>query len=180
MHGIIFAELKKYVDTRLGGGAWDGLLREAGMPGRLFMPVEEYPDVTAVALVTAAARITKLDAQVLLQDFGRFIATDLLKMYASRIRPEWRTLDVVEHTEETIHRVVRQRNAGARPPELKCVRTSPGEVVIHYRSGRRMCGVAKGIVLGMADHFRETVAVTEEDCMLRGGDECRITARKTA
>jgi hypothetical protein len=33
MHGVIFAELRKYVDTKLGRDVWDDLLKEAGLGG---------------------------------------------------------------------------------------------------------------------------------------------------
>jgi hypothetical protein len=56
MHGIIFSELKKYVDERLGAAAWGALLEKAGMSGRIFMPVQEYPDADAVKLVCAVAK----------------------------------------------------------------------------------------------------------------------------
>jgi len=55
MHGIIFSELKKYVDERLGGAAWGALLEKAGMSGRIYMPVQEYPDADAVKLVATVA-----------------------------------------------------------------------------------------------------------------------------
>jgi Haem-NO-binding len=178
MHGIIFSELKKYVDDRLGGAAWGALLEKAGLSGRIYMPVQEYPDADAVKLVTTASAITGRPAQAVLEDFGEFIAPDLLKMYASLIRKEWRTLDVIEHTEETIHRVVRHRNPGAKPPELRCSRIGPDEVVVVYSSPRKMCAVAKGIARGMARHFKETVATSESSCMLAGAKECRISVQR--
>jgi len=58
MHGIIFSELKKYVDDRLGGAAWGALLEKAGLSGRIYMPVQEYPDADAVKVVTTASAIT--------------------------------------------------------------------------------------------------------------------------
>jgi hypothetical protein len=99
-------------------------------------------------------------------------------MYGSLIPREWRTLEVIEHSEETIHTVVRRRNPGAQPPELRCQRLGPDEVVVVYSSGRKMCGVAKGIVRGMARHFKETVAITESSCMLAGAKECRISVKR--
>ncbi|PYQ42091.1 MAG: hypothetical protein DMF77_14115 [Acidobacteria bacterium] len=178
MHGIIFSELKKYVDDRLGGAAWGALLEKAGMPGRIFMSMQEYPDADAAKLVSTASAITGQPAQAILEDFGEFIAPDLLKMYASLIPKKWLTLDVIEHTEETIHTVVRRRNPGARPPELRCQRLGPDEVVIVYSSPRKMCGVAKGIARGMARHFNETVAIGESSCMLAGAKECRISVQR--
>jgi hypothetical protein len=177
MHGTIFSELKKFVDARLGPDAWRPLVREAGLGARLYVTVSEYPDAEAVALVGAASRTTGMPAQDILEAFGEFIAPDLLGMYRALVRPEWRTLEFLENTENTIHRVVRLQNPGARPPEIRCTRTGPAEVVIHYGSERRMCAVARGIVKGVAAHYGETVTLEEPRCMLRGDEECRLVVR---
>jgi hypothetical protein len=177
MHGVIFSELRKYVEDRLGESAWPKLLEEAGVAGRIFLPVKTYPDEDALTLVSTAVRLTGRAQDALLEDFGAFIAPDLLKMYGHLVDKDWKTLDVIEHTEETIHKVVRARNPGAAPPELQCSRPSKDEVVITYASPRRMCAIAKGIARGLAAHYDETVRVGERACMLKGDPECRITVR---
>ncbi|MET0554476.1 MAG: heme NO-binding domain-containing protein [Vicinamibacteria bacterium] len=178
MHGLIFVQLKKYASSRLGPEAWDELLRKAALTGRMYLPVQQYPDDEFAALVRALSLRTGGDADALLENLGAFMAPELMRMYGSLLRPSWTTLDVVEHTEHTIHRVVRARNPGARPPELKAERTAPDEVVVTYDSPRRMCGFAKGVVRGLARHFRETVTLDEETCMLRGDACCRLRVRK--
>ena len=177
MHGIIFSELKKYVDTKLGGDAWTNLLQEAGLRMKVYMPIQAYPDQDAVALVSTGARITGQPVDGVLQDFGEFIAPDLLRMYGALLKNEWRTLDILERTEETIHRVVRSQNPGAEPPRLQCSRLSASSLVIVYSSSRRMCGVAKGIVRGIAVELGEKVVVSESTCMLKGGTRCEISVR---
>jgi hypothetical protein len=177
MHGIIFAELQKYVTARLGAGAWDELLKQAGLGGTLFLPVQEYPDGHALALVATACRITGKEPGAILEDFGEFIVPDLVKTYGSLIKPEWKTLDLIENTEDTIHRVVRARNPGARPPSLKVERPRPNEVIITYSSARRMCALAKGIVKGIAKAYKERVTMLEPSCMLLGAPACRITVK---
>jgi heme-NO-binding protein len=180
MHGIIFSELKRFVEESVGNGKWPVLLHEAGLARRTYLPTQEYPDAEAFALVAAACRITRLPAATLLESFGTFMVPDLVRLYGSLIDPTWRTLDVLEHTEAAIHRVVRLRNPGAKPPELVCRRERPDEVTIFYRSARKMCGVAIGIVHGLARHYAEDVAVQHGPCMNDGADECVIRVRLSA
>jgi predicted hydrocarbon binding protein len=177
MHGLIFAELKKYVDAKLGPSAWDALAEQAGLRGKIYTSVREYPDEEILALVTTACRLTGLEATKILEDFGEFMVPSLLELYGALIDPGWRTLDVIEHTESTIHRVVRLRNPGARPPELSARRVGSGQVELTYSSGRKMCGVAKGIVRGLAGHFGERVTVDETSCMLAGAPACQMVIR---
>lgn len=177
MHGIIFAELKRFVDQGLGAEAWGRVLTHAGIENRTFMTFQEYPDAELAALVRAASGLTGKPADVLLESFGEFMVPDLLAMYGSLLDARWKTLDVIEHTEETIHQVVRRRNPGARPPELRCDRPGPREVLIHYTSHRRMCAVAKGIARGLARHYGEAITISEGTCMHRGSQECLISVR---
>jgi hypothetical protein len=130
-----------------------------------------------VALVGAASATTNLPADAILEDFGHFIAPSLLGMYRTLVKPEWKTLDLLEHTEHTIHSVVRARNPGARPAKLHAVRTAPDKVDLTYRSDRRLCSVAKGIVKGVAEHYGEKVEITETECMNKGADACRMEVR---
>jgi predicted hydrocarbon binding protein len=174
MHGIIFAELKKYVQARHGDDTWKALLQRAGLKNSVYLPIRDYPDAEVVAIVGAASEATGAPAGEILEDFGGFIAPDLLAMYRSLVKPEWRTLEFLENTEETIHRVVRIKDPTARPPELRCERVSASEVVVRYTSARRLCAVARGIVQGVADHYGERVEILEPSCMLRGDAECRI------
>ncbi len=177
MHGIIFAELKKYVEARHGGDTWNVLLKESGLGMKMYMPVKAYPDEETVAIVTTASRLTGQPAAAILEDFGEFIVPDLAGLYRALIKPEWKTLDMIEHTEATIHKVVRINSPGAKPPELKVTRVSPTEVTLIYTSARHMCSVAKGIAKGMAKFFNEKIAITETTCMTKGAPECRMSIK---
>jgi predicted hydrocarbon binding protein len=178
MHGIIFAELQKFIDYKLGRGTWTRVLQQAGLNSKIYIPVQEYPDEEAVRLIVTAAQMAGLELQDALEGFGEFIVPDLVKTYATVIKSDWKTLDVVERTEETIHRIVRIMNRGARPPEIRCVRPSKTEVVITYSSERKMCFLAKGIVKGLARRYDEKIVISESECMLKGADHCEITLKK--
>lgn len=102
------------------------------------------------------------------------MAGDLLRLYRADVPPWWRTLDVIDHTEERIHRLIRQRNAEAAPPRLVARRKDERTLVVEYTSSRRMCRFAKGIILGIAKSYREPVELAEPSCMLRGDDRCEI------
>lgn len=178
MHGLIFVQLKKYASARLGPDAWDELLHKAALQGRMYLPVQQYPDDELQALVRALSLRTGGDTDGVLQDLGAFMAPELMRMYGSLLQRSWKTLDVIEHTEDTVYRVLRARNQAARTPELRAERAAPDEVVVTYNSPRRLCGFAKGIVRGLARHFGETVTLDETSCMLRGGAECRLRIRR--
>lgn len=178
MNGMVFKELQKYVEARLGAGAWQAIHKDAGLPSKPYLATDHYKDDEAVALIGAAAGRAGKDASELLEDFGAFIAPDLIRIYRSLIPPGWSALDLIEHTELTIHRAVRLQTPTAEPPELKSCRVSAGEVVVTYTSRRRLCAFARGIISGVAQHYKERLAIVETTCMLRGGEACTITVRR--
>ncbi|HKQ20144.1 MAG TPA: heme NO-binding domain-containing protein [Candidatus Eisenbacteria bacterium] len=180
MHGIILSELKRFVEARHGAPTWPLLLERAGAANARYLANETYPDRDVAAIVEAVSAMTGVEEQAVLEDFGEFIAPDLLDVYSALIRPEWRTLDVILNTERTVHTVVRMRSQGAAPPELKCVRTGPDEVILTYDSPRRMCGVAKGIGRGLGKYFHEDIAIAESACMHKGAPACVISFRRLA
>ena len=177
MHGLIFTELKKFATDRFGADAWNQLVADAQPSTRIFLMTGEYPDSDLVALVQSASKVSGTPVPTLLERFGEFIAPDLMKTYRSMINPDWKTLDLVENTEGTMHKAVRARNPGAQPPRLEITRQAPNEVLVTYRSPRKMCYVGKGIIKGIAKEYGERVTLTESTCMNRGGDACRITVR---
>lgn len=177
MYGLILSQLKKYVEGNFGGGTWSAALDNAGITTKAYINIREYPDEDAAAVVAATAKQIGKPTEELLEDFGEFTASRLMDLYQPMIAPEWKTLDVIEHTEETIHQLIRRRNPGAKPPALKCTRRSNDEVVITYSSPRRMCGVAKGIAKGVAKVYEEPIRVTEKSCMHKGDANCTICVK---
>ena len=172
MHGIIFTELQKYVETKFGATGWIRLLETAGLSSRMYVPIYAYPDEELARIVATASAMTHLDASVILEDFGVSLAPGLLRMYGSLLNKEWRTLEVVEHTETTIHRVVRMKQPDAAPPYLRATRTGDQQVMVIYDSPRRLCQVAVGIVRGMAQHFGDSITIRQDRCMHKGDVEC--------
>lgn len=178
MHGIIFKSLKDFVVSNHDHETWDAVRREAGLEQRVYLPIQTYEEGELVSLVRAAADLTDEPIPDLLEAYGEFAAGLFLDTYDNVVREDWDALDLVANTEEGIHEVLRAHNPNLDPPELVCRREDDAQVTILYRSDRRLCFVAKGIVRGVADHYGERVSVTERACMHDGSDHCRIVVRR--
>lgn len=178
MHGIIHLELEKFVVGSFGRPAWEQLLDKTGLTNRIYTPVQTYPDDDIVRIVGAAVEMTGKSQTEILEAFGEHVVPTYLHVYGALLHDNWKTLDVIEHTEETIHRVVRMRQPGAAPPRLQVERTSPEEVVVTYDSPRRLCAVARGISRGIAKHFGERISISDRACMHKGDPKCLIAIRR--
>ena len=180
MHGIIFAELKKFVDSALGPAAWPAIAADGGAAHVSYLATETYPDEQLIALVGAAVRRSGIPAPQLLEQFGAFIVPDLLKVFGAFVKREWTALDLLENTESVIHKAVRLGDPKATPPQLRITRSAESQVTIEYSSPRRLCAVAKGIMRGIAAHYREPLVITETTCMHSGARVCTLVASRTA
>jgi hypothetical protein len=177
VHGIVLTKLRDHVVHLHGKDTWSALLLAAGLHGRVYVAVGDYPDEEVAALVQAAAKATRTSPGEVLEGFGRALAPDLIATYAFLVPPGWGALDLLQSTEQTIHQVVRARDKDAHPPVLGVTRVSPDAVTIRYSSARRLCALARGVALGVGDYYGTPLTVTESVCLLRGGAECRLEVR---
>ena len=177
---MIHTALQKYVESAFGQETWKTLLARTHLESELFTPLGTYPDTQIAALVTEAEALSGIPATALLEGFGEFLVPTYLALYGNLLKPEWRTLEVIENTEETVHRVVRIRNAGAEPPRLRVRRTANDEVELTYDSARKLCAVARGIGRGVAKQFEQSLDIRDRSCMLRGDPTCVIAFRLRA
>src|SRR5262249_14100841 len=99
MLGNIFFLLQRFLQKELGTADWNRLFAEAGHAPRMYLPEENYPDEEAIGLLQAAGRLTGRPVPELVEFFGYAIAPDLLGLFRSLIRPEWKTLDLLENVE---------------------------------------------------------------------------------
>ena len=180
MHGIIHTELKGFVTSVMGIDGWRQVASIAGVGETEYVSRQSYPDGDVVAIVDAASVLSGEPVPTLLRAFGTYLAPTLLSVYRPYVKSQWRTLDLIEHTEATMHKAVRLRDPGAAPPMLNVQRVSANEVLVDYHSTRRLCQVAEGIASGVAVHYGETIEVSQSECMLRGDARCAISVKAVA
>jgi len=178
MHGMIFAEFKKFVHRSYGEDTWRQINQDAGITRVSNLATESYPDTELFALVAAAAQRSGVPATQLLTRFGEFIVPDLMKVFGAFVDKDWGALDLLQHTESVIHRAVRLQDPNAEPPKLRIHRNGPDQVTIVYSSARKLCAVATGIIRGVATYYQEPLEVQESSCMHSGDSECTLIATR--
>ena len=172
MHGLILVQLQKFAQQTLGPEEWRRALSKSGLDRTTFSAGLVYEDQQALELIVLAAETLNVPVDEVVEMFGRFISTELLRLYHRVIKPQWRTLDIIENTETFIHSAVRVGNPGAVPPVLDAIRVSENELQLLYSSDRKLCKLAIGIIKGLADHFQEVIEIHKDSCMLQGDPFC--------
>ena len=174
MQGVIFDELEKNALSVVGQVGMVGIRDQTGRADGYRLDAT-YPDDEVVAIVQCLVEATGRPLEQIVEEFGAAAVPGLLDVYGFLVNPRWSFMDFLLNTESVIHRGVKLHTPYAQPPALQVERAGPGSVAITYRSERRLCGLAKGIIRGAASHYGVEITISEDRCMLRGDPACLIT-----
>ena len=174
MHGSIFVLLKRFVENSFDYSTWVKLLEDARVD-RSYQMQEMYPTHELFAIVESASKLTGTSTLELMEQYGEFIVPDLMLIYNKYVQPEWRTYEMLLHTEEAMHGAVRKEDNRASPPKLLVRRMGNKQLIVDYYSKRRMAGVAVGIIRGIARYFNESELV--EVTRVTPADQERVQIR---
>lgn len=149
MKGIVFNLLEEVVTRRFDANTWDSLLDAAGVDGA-YTSLGSYGDDQLGRLVGAAATALKQPPQEIVRWFGREALPLLAVKYPQFFRPHADTRSFLVTLNGIIHPEVRKIYPGADTPEFEFVGGPPGSLTMIYRSRRRLCAFAEGLIVGAA------------------------------
>ncbi len=171
MKGIVFNLLEEVVRRQHGEDAWDDLIEQAGVGGA-YTSLGNYDDADLTRLVVAASQSLNRSPYDVVRWFGREALPILARKYPTFFERHASTRSFVLTLNDIIHPEVRKLYPGADVPEFEYDVSSPDVLVMTYRSARRLCAFAEGLVEGAAAHFGESVLFDHPLCMLRGDEAC--------
>jgi hypothetical protein len=172
MKGIVFNLLGEIVSGEYGADTWDRLLDDAGLDGS-YTSLGNYPDAELAQLVAAASSVLGQPPQDVVRWFGRRALPMLASKYPQFFRHQG-ARDFVLTLNTIIHPEVRKLYPGAEAPDFEFDASSPDLLVMTYRSERRLCAFAEGLIEGAAAHFGELATIAHPVCLHRGDPHCRL------
>lgn len=173
MKGIVFNLLEVVVTKKYGANTWDDLLDATQLDGA-FTSLGNYPDADLFKLVGAASAALKLPPEAIVKWFGTEILPLLAGHYPQLFTPHKTSRAFILTLNNVIHPEVKKLYPGADTPDFDFDANSPDVLVMHYRSKRKLCALAEGLVEGAAAHFGEVAHIHHPECMHRGAEHCRL------
>ncbi len=173
MKGIVFNLLEEIVVREHGDETWDALLEAAGAGGA-YTSLGNYPDAELMGLVAAASQALALPAVDVVRWYGRSALPLLAERYPAFFAPHRDVRAFALTLNEIIHPEVRKLYPGAKTPVFAFDASDPDRLVLDYRSERRLCAFAEGLLLGAGDHFGQPVEIVQPECMHRGDERCLL------
>src|SRR5689334_4295870 len=100
MLGFTFQAAKKFATEKYGAAVWEAAAAESGVGSKDYLRHKAYPDAEVAAMFTAIAKAVGVGLPEVIEAFGVFSAPAFVEMAGVLVRPEWRTLELLEHVEE--------------------------------------------------------------------------------
>jgi Haem-NO-binding len=174
MHKLIFVNLQLFAGSE---EKWQEWLSKSNLSDTgVYLDVPS--DIQAKQLLSTAAKLSHQSLNLFLRDFGIFTGPRLIAQFSHYIDKNWDVLDFLEHTEEYIHKEVRNQIRGANPPFLRASRLDKDNVMIRYNSSLRMCPFAEGLIESVSTYYKQKVLISQPKCMLNGDTECEILVKR--
>lgn len=176
MKGIIFNLVQEVVTDTYGPDTWDELLDSADLDGA-YTSLGSYADADLFALVGAASTALGMPPNDVVRSLGEGAIPLLADRFPEFFKPHVNTTTFLLTLNDIIHAEVRKLYPDADLPEFEFSGVGADEVTLGYQSGRQLCALAEGFIVGSARHFGETPTIDQPECMHRGDDRCLIHCR---
>lgn len=173
MKGIIFNMVEEAICAQGGERAWDALLTDSGVDGG-YSSLGNYPDEELLQLIATHATALGRTPGEVTRTLGHAALLGLAGRYPHFFSPHERTRDFLLTLNDVIHPEVRKVHAHADPPVFSFDTSDPERLVVGYRSRRRLCALAEGMIAGAATHFGERATLVQSQCMHDGADSCDL------
>lgn len=167
----MFNLLEEVVSAEYGPETWDDLIEASGVDGA-YTSLGNYPDEELGLIVGAASSALELPANDIVRWFGRECIPLFAKRYGALFDAHHGVRTFALGLNDVIHPEVRKLYPGAVTPDFTFDTSRPDGLVMTYRSPRRLCAFAEGLLYGAADHYLETLTITQPSCLHRGDDKC--------
>jgi len=176
MKGAVFNLLNELVEEKFGFSAWETMLQETGCDG-VFVSSQTYEDGLLFELVGAAHKLTEIPVWDLVHTFGQYMAPAFARDYPVFFENQKSLKSFLLTVDRTIHVEVRKLYPEAHLPEFDYKDEADDELTMIYRSPRKLCALAEGLIQGSAEYFDERYELKHDVCMHQGADHCELQLR---
>lgn len=184
MHGLILTSLRNFIVSMSDEKVWKEICRAANVENPYYLPIKTYPDSEVMQICMIAAQKYRIPQSQFLEEFGKFLSGELMKHYKNWVHPDWDSLDFLLNTQCVMHAVAKRVSMlpteNPDPPTLSVRRLDEKHLELVYQSPRKLCHLAKGLIIGVGHYYKEPLHVEHPTCMLRGDRTCTFIIAKNA
>lgn len=173
MQGIIFTALSDMVIEKLGMPVWDQLLDDADLPSQgAYTSGGRYDDAELLTLVGLLSARTGIAAPDLVRSFGEYLFAKLYASLPESLHNCYELRQFLLAIEHTIHKEVKRVYPDSYLPSFQYDDSNANQLTMQYRSKRKLCFAAEGLIAGAAAQFKQAIRIEHPICMHHGADHC--------
>ena len=176
MKGVVFNIFNDMINDQFGMETWQTLIdRTEPASDAVYTSGDVYPDEELLAYVAELSSITGVEVPKLVYAFGQY----MMKTFA-RIHPEYLGSNpkaFLRSVHDVIHVEVKKLHPDAILPEFTYEDPAEDRLTMIYKSPRKLCYLAEGLIAGVAEQYDTPIAINHSQCMHDGAETCRLELR---
>lgn len=175
MKGEIFIAFNQMVEDQIGIDCWEQLLAKVKpLSGGVYTSVEAYPDSELFSLVGVLSELTEVPSEELIEQFGVYLFGTLNAKYPIFTQQQSDFFSFINSIDGVIHREVKKLFNTTNLPSLTCRQINQHQLELVYRSPRKLCFLAEGLIRGAAKYYQTQYRLEHKQCMHQGCDHCLL------
>jgi predicted hydrocarbon binding protein len=174
MQGVVFTSLTEMLEEVAGIEKLQLILDTAALKDDAFVSTDVYEDSDLFQVVGAASETLDIPVRTLVTDFGKYLFVTLSAKHPrlSADFPDFKSF--LLGIESVIHVEVSKLYPSSSLPIFDYENPGENELVMLYRSPRKLCHLAEGLIAGAAEAFKASYTLEHPLCMHNGETHCRL------
>ena len=173
MKGIVFTTFNEMVEKEIGIDMWEAILESVNPESQgIYTSIEDFPDAELFAMVSELAERTDTPIADLLRAFGLYLFHVLNMKHDIFANQQTEFLEFLKSIEDVIHKEVKKLYPNPNLPTLDWEQEDDRSLDLYYRSPRKLCNLAEGLIKGAAQRYEVDYSLTHSPCMHEGSDHC--------
>lgn len=178
MQGMVFTALSEMVVDNFGMSRWNSVLEQANLSSEgVFTSAQQYPDGELLTLVSILSTELNIPIPDLVRSFGVYLFPVLYARRPKKLDQVTGVIEFLTFVEDTIHYEVKRLYPDTYLPTFEHELLSDGQLKLVYRSKRKMCTLAEGLIEGAASQFNQKVDIDHPVCVHKGDEHCEFFIR---
>jgi len=175
MKGIVFTTFNDMVENKVGIDVWESILDAVKPESKgIYTSVEDFPDEELIAMVTELSVLTNTPVYELVKAFGQYLFHTLAFKHAVFVENKPDFIEFLKSIEDVIHKEVKKLYPNPNLPSLKWEQHDDKSLSLYYKSPRKLCHLAEGLIKGAAEHYQVEYNMGHDPCMHDGSDHCHF------
>jgi Haem-NO-binding len=163
MKGIVFTQFFEMVEEKFEYKMVDDLLNTTELPsGGIYTAVGTYSHQEIINLVVNLSEKTNIPLTALLRAFGQHLFKTFVKNYHFSIVKATNAFELLSSTHDYIHVEVKKLYPDAELPNFEIEKVDDLNLIMYYKSNRKMADLAYGLIEGCLEHYGEKAIIMQE------------------